>query len=227
MALALKAEKKLLRKAMASKLKNLVSVSEQSKAVTERILRHPYFARCASIGCYLSMPSGEIDTDLLVRSILRSGSSVLLRVMFILTLLANSGKTLYVPNIDKTIEGRMELLRVYDEADLDSLPSGVWGIREPGQLRNGQPRASAEDTGLDLILVPGLAFDRSFSRLGHGKGYYDRFITTYSTNRPTPLLMGLALQEQLLDAGTIPTASHDWKMDSIVVDGEEIEQGSD
>lgn len=63
--------------------------------------------------------------------------------------------------------------------------------------------------GLDLILVPGLrsilvmlaifstnehflsigvAFDHSLARLGHGKGYYDRYITTYSAKRPKPLL---------------------------------------
>jgi 5-formyltetrahydrofolate cyclo-ligase len=69
----------------------------------------------------------------------------------------------------------MELLQIYSEDDLNSLPSGVWGIKEPDRLHNGQRRASgmiesfylncieiyclslliANDTGLDLILVPG------------------------------------------------------------------------
>ncbi len=86
----------------------------------------------------------------------------------------------------------------------------------------------------------GVAFDTSLSRLGHGKGYYDRFITNYtSTHGRKPLLgeleasspektcradnvcrnmdlVGLALREQILEAGRVPTGEHDWKVDIIV-----------
>ncbi|KAJ7108711.1 hypothetical protein C8R44DRAFT_295863 [Mycena epipterygia] len=205
-ALALKAEKKILRKAMSVKLRDLSSahIQDQSRTLTARVLALPSFIQSNSVSCYLSMPTGEVDTSSLVREILRSG------------------KTLFVPKIDKETEGRMELLQIYDEDDLDSLPSGVWGIKEPDRMHNGRPRTSAIDTGLDMILVPGLAFDRSLSRLGHGKGYYDRFITTYTNehSRPPPLLVGLALQEQLLDKNTVPTGGHDWKMDYIITDRE-------
>ncbi|KAJ7461716.1 5-formyltetrahydrofolate cyclo-ligase [Mycena galericulata] len=223
-ALALKAEKKILRKAMFLKLRDLspAYIQDQSKALTARVLALPSFMQSTAVSCYLSMPTGEIDTFSLVREILRSG------------------KTLFVPKIDTTSEGRMEFFQIYDEEDLDSLPAGVWGIKEPDRLRNGRPRASgmcwpfqesaiishifssANDVGLDMILVPGLAFDRSLSRLGHGKGYYDRFITVYAADtRPPPLLVGLALREQLLDANAVPTGAHDWKMDHIVT-GEEV-----
>ncbi|KAJ7247933.1 5-formyltetrahydrofolate cyclo-ligase [Mycena haematopus] len=199
-AIALKAEKKLLRKAMATKLRDLSPshIQDQSRALTARVLSMPSFIKSNSVSCYLSMP-GEIDTSCLVREILRLG------------------KILFVPKIDTTTEGRMELLQIYSEDDLNSLPSGVWGIKEPNRSHNGRLRASANDTGLDLILVPGLAFDRSLSRLGHGKGYYDRFITAYTeNNRPSPLLVGIALNEQLLDSNTVPTGAHDWKMDWIM-----------
>lgn len=44
---------------------------------------------------------------------------------------------------------------------------------------------SEESNGVDLILMPGMAFDRKFSRLGHGKGYYDKFIAEYKNLAPT------------------------------------------
>ena len=79
----------------------------------------------------------------------------------------------------------------------------------------------------------GLAFDRSLSRLGHGKGFYDRFIRKYvSSGRQRPILgacprrdcrlpltmgsVGLALREQLLESGKVPTEETDWKMDLVV-----------
>ena len=70
------------------------------------------------------------------------------------------------------------------------------------------------------------------SRLGHGKGYYDRFITSYTASRLRPLLgshadlslfhyflttilVALALRQQIID-GEVPMGEHDWKMDMIV-----------
>ncbi|GJJ14894.1 hypothetical protein Clacol_009164 [Clathrus columnatus] len=78
---------------------------------------------------------------------------------------------------------------------------------------------------LDLILMPGLAFDKALSRLGHGKGYYDRFISTYSIALsqsqkncgPTkmPALYALSLTEQILPLSALPTADHDWPLDDL------------
>ncbi|KAK7044844.1 5-formyltetrahydrofolate cyclo-ligase [Favolaschia claudopus] len=192
---------------MTSKLRDLSPshIQDQSRTLTSKILSLPSFVQSKNVSCYLSMPSGEFDTSMLVREILRSG------------------KSLFVPRIDKTVDGRMDFLQIHSEDDLNSLPAGVWGIKEPDLSYNDKPRANADEAGLDLILLPGLAFDRSSSRLGHGKGYYDRFITAYTQNdRAPPLLVGLALREQLLNSNTIPTASHDWKMDCIVTDKEYI-----
>ncbi|CAK5274847.1 unnamed protein product [Mycena citricolor] len=221
-ALALKADKAILRKDVCTaaqavrrrgpRTMSLRSIprrvvenltrSISAKALTDRILATPSLIDAQSISCYLSMPTGEIDTGLLVRALLRAG------------------KTLYVPKIDRRTDGKMDMLRVYDEDDLSSLPSGVWGIKEPGATRNGSPRANAMDSGLDVILVPALAFDRALCRLGHGKGYYDRFIRAHTEALGrTPTLVGLALEEQLLEPDTIPTGAHDWKMDHIITCG--------
>jgi len=75
--------------------------------------------------------------------------------------------------------------------------------------------------GVDLVLMPGMAFDRDLSRLGHGKGYYDKFITEYklqalSRGWNLPTLCGLALEEQVLDEGTIPMTETDAHLDILI-----------
>jgi len=67
--------------------------------------------------------------------------------------------------------------------------------------------------------VPGVAFDTSMGRLGHGKGYYDSFITEYTakTGRSRPFLVALSLNEQVLQGDQVPMISgQDWRMDCIV-----------
>ncbi|EPQ52084.1 nagb/rpia/CoA transferase-like protein [Gloeophyllum trabeum ATCC 11539] len=184
--------KRALRKSVTATLRSLppTDVQEQSHAIAARVLSLPSFAKSKTVSCYLSMPTGEVDTSPLVSEILRAG------------------KSLFVPKIDRSTEGRMEFLKVYGEEDLQPFPSGLWGIREP------------EHTWGEHRRMSGVAFDRSLSRLGHGKGYYDRFITRYTllAGRQRPLLgkVALALREQVLEDGQVPTADHDWKMDLIV-----------
>ncbi|KII87851.1 hypothetical protein PLICRDRAFT_42365 [Plicaturopsis crispa FD-325 SS-3] len=210
----IRADKKALRKAMAASLRLLPqsALEIQSRTIADRVLRSAVLRQCRSVSCYLSMPSGEVGTTWLVSEILRAG------------------KTVFIPRIDQTTEGRMEFLKLYGEEDLHTLPSGVWGIREPDQFWKGHRRLNALDVeceGLDLILVPGVAFDRSLSRLGHGKGYYDRFISSYASfaaerGLVRPSLVALVLREQLLDAGKVPIGDNDWKMDMIITPDEDL-----
>jgi 5-formyltetrahydrofolate cyclo-ligase len=136
----------------------------------------------------------------------------------------------------------MQMLRVYSKQDLANIPAGTWGIREPGWEWEQGRRASALDPPpspmLDTIVVPGVAFDPTLARIGHGKGYYDRFISLASSHalrqeRPRPLLgtlyilsnrnwlipyplVALALREQIVEPGAIPEEEHDWKVDLII-----------
>ncbi|KAK7032646.1 hypothetical protein VNI00_012911 [Paramarasmius palmivorus] len=150
------------------------------------------------------MPSGELDTSSVVKAILESG------------------KSLFVPRIDGTSNAsRMQFVQIYNQYDLNSLPEGLWGIKEPTAQYNEQPRTDVLDVGLDMILVPGVAFDRSMSRLGHGKGYYDRYLSAYTSWKITSVIrLALALREQLVDE--VPTDDNDWKMDVILTPDEVI-----
>ncbi|KIJ36320.1 hypothetical protein M422DRAFT_261270, partial [Sphaerobolus stellatus SS14] len=120
---AIVATKKALRSSLKKTLDALVpgEISYQSGLTIEHVVSHPVFKRAQVVSCYLSMPSGELETGELVRSILKEG------------------KMLYVPRINRE-RGELDMLRIYDEADLESLPSGKWGIREPGLEKNGRPR---------------------------------------------------------------------------------------
>ena len=71
---------------------------------------------------------------------------------------------------------------------------------------------------IDMIVVPGLAFDRQGYRVGRGKGFYDRFLAQREIQA---LRCGLCFHEQLLTAA-IPVEPHDMPMNLLVTDREVI-----
>ena len=62
--------------------------------------------------------------------------------------------------------------------------------------------------------MPGVAFDLGFNRLGHGKGYFDSFLSRYqSQHSEVPPLIAVALSPQII--AEVPTEEHDFRMDVI------------
>lgn len=90
-------------------------------------------------------------------------------------------------------------------SDLSQLQPAPFGLMEPG------PGAVIlENSKLELIIMPGIAFDENGHRLGHGAGYYDRFLL----KTPNAFKLGLAYDFQLLPE--IPVESHDIKMNGLL-----------
>ena len=89
---------------------------------------------------------------------------------------------------------------------------GPFGVMQPDE-KTAQELHLEE---LDVVFVPGVAFDRTRLRLGRGGGYYDRLIAQLSPHTTT---IGVAFDFQILD--TLPVyAPHDEKTDFVVTDSE-------
>ena len=93
-----------------------------------------------------------------------------------------------------------------------SLREGAFHILEPA----GEIFPEAHYDEIDLVLVPGMAFDTSGHRLGRGRGYYDRLLPRL----PRARKLGICFPFQYLDC--IPHESHDIPMDGIVVPNEKL-----
>ena len=105
----------------------------------------------------------------------------------------SAGKQLLVPRIAGP--GQMQLVPLQS---LEQLQPGAFGILEPGQALPAVPAGS----GVQLAVLPCLAAARSGARLGHGGGYYDRFLANYSGRR-------LILCPEALLAQSLPTGPLD------------------
>jgi 5-formyltetrahydrofolate cyclo-ligase len=119
-----------------------------------------------------------------------------------------SGKRIVVPWCND--RGELELFHL---TDMDQLAVGMYGILEPKAELRTLPERCVRPEELDLVMVPGVAFDRTGARMGHGKGYYDKLL---QHARPDAPLVALAFECQLFPE--IPVARHDVFMDLIITE---------
>ena len=115
------------------------------------------------------------------------------------------GKRVAVPWCDGDDLGLWRLEAVSE------LEPGTWGIPEPPPARRGEPGRRIAAEAIDLVVVPGLAFDRRGRRLGHGKGYYDRLLARSPAARA-----GLCFDAQVFPE--VPAGPRDAVMDWLVTE---------
>jgi 5-formyltetrahydrofolate cyclo-ligase len=96
----------------------------------------------------------------------------------------------------------------FHEAAASELAAGYHGILEPPEAA---PVVATE--ALDLLIVPGLAFDAGGERLGRGGGFYDRVLTGVARPR---LCVGLAYAAQIVSE--VPRQGHDGRVDRVVTE---------
>lgn len=110
--------------------------------------------------------------------------------------------------------GQNRQMNFYEIADFTEVKEGRFHLMEPDQIcRKAEPDFYKCEGKRVLVLVPGMAFDRSGNRYGYGMGYYDRYFETY----PNLTRMALAYTEQISEElfECLPT---DVKMHAIVTE---------
>lgn len=108
------------------------------------------------------------------------------------------------------VDGELELFLL---ESMDELEVGMYKILEPREDLRGVQSKRVDVKDLDLILVPGVAFDAIGGRTGHGKGYYDKLLENAKPETP---LISLAFECQMFDE--IPMQDHDIYMDKVVTE---------
>ena len=175
-------QKKQLRREIAAKLRALPAEvrAEQSTRIQSAVLASPEYQNADRIFLYIAMPTEPDTRGILARALA-------------------DGKRVFVPKcLDR---GEMLAVRIHG---MDDLKPGAYGIPEPQTLSE-----TAEPSALDLILVPCVAASPDGRRLGHGAGYYDRFLS-----RTPAATLCLCFPAALLPF--IPTDANDIRMDRVI-----------
>ena len=124
----------------------------------------------------------------------------------------NGSKKIIIPYCTVDQNGQPKLGLWWLE-DLSELSPGTWNILEPQKARWGEKAKEISPKDLDLVMVPGVAFDRQGGRLGNGAGYYDRLLKQV---RPETTLMAVCYESQLFDK--IIMEKHDVYMDAVLTE---------
>lgn len=124
------------------------------------------------------------------------------------------------PMIDQAhVEGRRvvlpylegETMEVAEHRPGEKLVRSSYGAKEPAS------RVAVDPAEIDVVVAPGLAFDRSGRRLGYGRGYYDRWLRRVGDGA---FLVGVCFSAQMV--ARVPATSSDERMDVLVTDREVI-----
>ena len=161
-------------------------ISRRSEVIQSRIINSSQFKGAKVIGAYFATGS-EVRTQ-----------------QIICTALKNQ-KVLLLP---KTGVGQIVFYQLFEvDFHKDKLIEGKFRILEP------PPSSSKLVENIDLLVVPGIAFDRYGYRIGYGKGYYDKFIQ----NNHCHFSIGLGFEFQLLNR-SLPYSHFDQRLDAVATE---------
>lgn len=160
--------------------------------IRQRLFQHPVWKNAATVLVYVSFGS-EVDTHLLIQEALRFKKRVII--------------PLFDPAMSAPALSELQRFSELTPASGGKMLTHHSDFRRP-----------FEPAGLELALVPGIAFDRSGGRIGFGGGYFDRLLP----QAPKAIRVALAFSIQVSPT-TLPLEVHDVKMNFILTDTAAIE----
>jgi 5-formyltetrahydrofolate cyclo-ligase len=180
-----------LRKEMKQKRDSLLREERSSYNMTIRslLLQSEEYMECKKLFVYVSFGS-EVDTHDIIHRALADQKQV------------------YIPRVHHSY---MEFYRI---RDLEGLEISKFGVPEPPAMEENRFRKDKypNQSGDNLMLLPGLAFDRRGNRVGYGSGYYDRYLLEYPKDYFYKI--AVAYDFQILDQ--IESEEHDIRADGII-----------
>lgn len=151
--------------------------------ILHKILKSEFYKNAEVIFTYVSF-QGEVDTIKIIETAL------------------SEGKTLCVPKVISKKEG-MEAYKITSLADLERSSYGILEPKDESQL--------ISPLDIDLLIMPGVAFDKNNGRIGYGGGFYDRYLKRID---PGAHKIALAYDFQIFDE--IPMDEFDERVDFII-----------
>lgn len=175
-------KKKIRRDVSNKRLKHpKTQIKKQSQIITNTLQKHKIFQNAQKILLYIPIKN-EVDTLELIHKNLRK-------------------KEIHLPRVKDE-----QKISIHKITSFEDLETGSYGIPEPKENCE-----SIRISQLDLIIVPGVAFDVKGMRIGFGKGYYDRLLKNLKTKK-----LALAYEFQIKDS--LPADPHDQKIDIIITE---------
>ncbi|EKQ52250.1 MULTISPECIES: 5-formyltetrahydrofolate cyclo-ligase [unclassified Clostridium] len=187
--------KKALRKEILIKRKNMNTTEKEKmdKMISDQLYESRYYKEATNIFIYISYDS-EIDTKSIICKALKDN------------------KRIYIPRT----EFETRIMDAVEIKSFDNLIETNYGLLEPSKK---DPHINPNE--LDLIVVPGVAFDRNGGRMGYGAGFYDRFFKKINGDNIKKITkLALAYSLQVLDK--VPMSEQDVPVDFIITEKEFI-----
>lgn len=180
-------EKEILRKKYKKIRDEIPNKNELSNLIIKQLIEQEYYKNAKVIALYSNILS-EVETNELFDNCIKNR------------------KTVAYPKVMND-----NIMNFYQVTSLKELQNGSYGIKEP--INNPKKLVSKKD--IDLMIIPGICFDKKKNRIGYGKGYYDTYLKDTKC-----IKVALAFTKQICEE--INADPNDIKMDYIITENKII-----